>query len=197
MTVVQCWDDGVTTDARLIEILRKHKARATFNLNAGAHLATWRTSSGEAPTQGVEGSQSGAYIKMADGGLEMVPDQSPQGWIQGAWGYFYTDQEFRVARSAAIKVAPGLHFVSRVGLAPNATDSDGVTFKLGIRDMSDQTSWLPGKAMKTPGVYENWDVDLKDYVEQKVFFVLRVEANGSATGDYAIWKEARLVQVNN
>lgn len=39
MTVVQCWDDGVTTDARLAEILRKHKARATFNLNAGSHAA--------------------------------------------------------------------------------------------------------------------------------------------------------------
>jgi peptidoglycan-N-acetylglucosamine deacetylase len=37
MAVVQCWDDGVTTDARLIEILRRHGARATFNLNAGLH----------------------------------------------------------------------------------------------------------------------------------------------------------------
>lgn len=37
MTVVQCWDDGVTADVRLIEILRKHGAKATFNLNAGRH----------------------------------------------------------------------------------------------------------------------------------------------------------------
>jgi peptidoglycan/xylan/chitin deacetylase (PgdA/CDA1 family) len=37
MTVVQCWDDGVTTDARVVEILRRHKARATFNLNAALH----------------------------------------------------------------------------------------------------------------------------------------------------------------
>jgi peptidoglycan/xylan/chitin deacetylase (PgdA/CDA1 family) len=37
MTVVQCWDDGVTTDAKLIKILRKYHARATFNLNAGLH----------------------------------------------------------------------------------------------------------------------------------------------------------------
>ena len=35
MKVVQCWDDGVTTDVRLVEILRKHNAKATFNLNAG------------------------------------------------------------------------------------------------------------------------------------------------------------------
>lgn len=37
MTVVQCWDDGVTTDARVAEICRRHSARATFNLNAGRH----------------------------------------------------------------------------------------------------------------------------------------------------------------
>jgi hypothetical protein len=37
MTVVQCWDDGVTTDVRLTEILRRHGARATFNLNAGLY----------------------------------------------------------------------------------------------------------------------------------------------------------------
>lgn len=37
MMVVQCWDDGVTSDIRLIAILRKYNARATFNLNAGLH----------------------------------------------------------------------------------------------------------------------------------------------------------------
>lgn len=35
MKVVQCWDDGVVTDIRLIEILRKYGAKATFNLNPG------------------------------------------------------------------------------------------------------------------------------------------------------------------
>jgi len=39
MTVVQCWDDGVTADVRLVEILHKHHSRATFNLNAGLHEA--------------------------------------------------------------------------------------------------------------------------------------------------------------
>ena len=35
MKVVQCWDDGVITDGRLIDILRRHGAKATFNLNPG------------------------------------------------------------------------------------------------------------------------------------------------------------------
>ena len=35
MKVVQCWDDGVTTDLRLIELLYKYNAKATFNLCPG------------------------------------------------------------------------------------------------------------------------------------------------------------------
>jgi len=38
MTVVQCWDDGVTTDVRLVDILRRHGAKAAFNLNDGLHV---------------------------------------------------------------------------------------------------------------------------------------------------------------
>jgi len=37
MKIVQCWDDGVTTDIQVINILRRHGAKATFNLNAGLH----------------------------------------------------------------------------------------------------------------------------------------------------------------
>jgi len=37
MTVVQCWDDGVTTDVRLTDIFRQYGAKATFNLNAGLY----------------------------------------------------------------------------------------------------------------------------------------------------------------
>ncbi len=39
LKIVQCWDDGITADIRLTEILRKHNASATFNLNAGLHTA--------------------------------------------------------------------------------------------------------------------------------------------------------------
>lgn len=37
--VVQCWDDGVEDDIRLCAMLRKHRARASFNLNPGLHGA--------------------------------------------------------------------------------------------------------------------------------------------------------------
>ncbi|MBP1582975.1 MAG: polysaccharide deacetylase family protein [Victivallales bacterium] len=35
LQVAMCWDDGVTTDIRLISIIRKYGAKATFNLNPG------------------------------------------------------------------------------------------------------------------------------------------------------------------
>ena len=37
MKIVQCWDDGVSTDIRLCELLREHQSKASFNLNAGLH----------------------------------------------------------------------------------------------------------------------------------------------------------------
>lgn len=33
--VAQCWDDGPTTDVRLVELLKKYNAKATFNLCPG------------------------------------------------------------------------------------------------------------------------------------------------------------------
>lgn len=35
MRVMQCWDDGDVDDIKLIDILKKHKAKATFNINPG------------------------------------------------------------------------------------------------------------------------------------------------------------------
>lgn len=42
MKVVQCWDDGVLNDARLVDLLRKYNAKATFNLNPGLMKETER-----------------------------------------------------------------------------------------------------------------------------------------------------------
>ena len=60
--------------------------------------------------------------------------------------------------------------------------------------MSDTMNFLPGKTMTVPGQFEDWDIDLSDYAGQKAFFVLRVEAGASPTNDFAVWKQARLVQ---
>lgn len=38
MKLVQCWNDGVTTDVRPVSLWRRRGARAAFNLNAGLHV---------------------------------------------------------------------------------------------------------------------------------------------------------------
>jgi hypothetical protein len=166
-----------------------------YDLLPLANLAAWKNSSGAVPDFGNESSSYGAYIKMGDGSLEMVPEKVPQGWIQGYWGVFFTDPDTRTAQVAAIKIPPKLHFLATVGLAPNATGSDGVTFKLGVRDLSDTMNFLPGKKMTVPGQFEVWDIDLADYEGQSVLFVLRVEAGASPVNDFAVWKSAHLVQI--
>jgi len=37
LKVIQSWDDGVVDDIRLADLLRKHNAKAAFNLNPGLH----------------------------------------------------------------------------------------------------------------------------------------------------------------
>lgn len=161
-----------------------------------AHLAAWKNSSGDVPQFGAENSNSGAYIKLSDGGVEMVPEQVPQGWIQGYWGAFSVNPELKTAETAAIQLPAKTHLIMRVGLANNATGSDGVTFKVGLKDISDVTNFLPGKKMTVPGQFEDWDIDLSDYEGQKVLIILRVEAGATPTNDFAIWKQARLLQVS-
>lgn len=167
-----------------------------YDLLPVAHLATWKNSAGEMPAFGSESSTTGAYIKLGDGGLEMVPQQVPQGWIQGYWGIFSVDPELKTPLTAAIMLPPKTHLKLRVGLASHAQGSDGVTFKVGLRDLSDTTNFLPGKKMTVPGQFEDWDIDLSDYEGQKVLIVLRVEAGTTATNDFAIWKQARLLQIS-
>ena len=36
MKIMQCWDDGVTTDEPLITLLKKYRAKATFNITPGS-----------------------------------------------------------------------------------------------------------------------------------------------------------------
>ena len=44
--VACCWDDGMETDLRLIELLKKYHAKATFNLNPGLYYPDRRRTSG-------------------------------------------------------------------------------------------------------------------------------------------------------
>ena len=72
--VAQCWDDGVVTDIRLTEILRRHHAKATFNLNPGNHGAVRREPSWQAPGESGWCCRGFMPGKLAAGELTQVYD---------------------------------------------------------------------------------------------------------------------------
>jgi hypothetical protein len=148
------------------------------------------------PMEGLnESDTKGAHIKMSDGGLEMVPESKPQGFIRGKWGEPYTFADgttlFRIAIPVKTK------FKAVVGLSRSAQGSDGVTFKLGFLDSTDTLRWLGSKKMTVPGQFEDWVVDLTDQQGSYGYFLLQVDAGNSFTNDFAIWKQARMVQEND
>jgi len=173
-----------------------------YDLLPQGHQATWLTNSGPADYYTTEGTTTGAHFKMGDGSLEVIPPKSPNSWIQGYFGYFSIATPGLGAVNTGptatpvmpIKIPPKLKFISRVGLAQNATGTDGVTFKLGLKGLNDVTNFVASKTVTQPGVFEDWVVDLKDYEGQVAYIILRTDAGASADNDFAIWKEGRLEQ---
>jgi hypothetical protein len=175
-----------------------------YDLLPLAHMAVWLNNTGFAPFFGLESSSEGGYIKLGDGSVEVIPLRIPQGFTQGYFGYFSTNMGHSLGAvdtgptpvpSMPIKIPPKTKFFARVGLSDRAQGSDGVTFSLGLKGPSGDTVFLPGKKMTEPGKFEDWVIDLNDYQGQPVRFVLRVEAGASPDNDFAIWKEARLEQM--
>jgi hypothetical protein len=174
-----------------------------YDLLPVSNLANWRNGDGNMPEPGSENNVNGAHFKVPNANmgvtpqLETIPQQVPNGWMQGTWGYFYSDKEYGAPKTAAIKIPAKVHFVARVGLASNATGSDGATVRFGLKDLNDTVTWIASKKVTTPGALEDWDVNLGDYEGQKCYFVLRVDAGASPVNDFAIWNQARLMQVND
>jgi hypothetical protein len=173
-----------------------------YDLLPQAHQATWLTNMGPAEYYTMESTTTGAHFKTTDGAVEVIPPQSPNSWIQGYFGYFVLATPGLGAVNTGptatpvlpIKIPPKLKFISRVGLAQNATGTDGVTFRLGLKGLNDTTNFIATKTMTQPGVFEEWVIDLKDYEGQVAYFILRADAGASAGNDFAIWKEGRLEQ---
>jgi len=174
-----------------------------YDLLAVSNMATWLNPDGISTEPGSEGNIHGGHFQIPNRDMEIrpqletIPQQIPQGWMQGTWGYFYYEPGSSSSKVTAITVPPKLHFVARVGLSSSAVGSDGVNLKFGLKDIFDSITWVGSKRLSTPGAYEDWDINLSDYEGQKDYFILRVEAGASPANDFVIWDQARLVQVND
>ena len=173
-----------------------------YDLLPQSHMARWVSNLGPMEYFTSEDSATGAHFVLTNGGVEMVPPRVPNGWIQGYYGFFYTtpgtlgmvDTGPTATPILPIRIPPKLKFIGRVGLAANATGTDGVTFKFGIRGLDDVTNIIGTKTVTQPGASEEWVIDLKDYEGQVGYFILRADAGASAVNDFAVWSEARLEQ---
>ncbi len=174
-----------------------------YDLLRVSNLALWRTNTGEIPDPGSENSLNGAHFQVPNANMEMtpqleiIPPQVPGGWMQGTYGYFYSEGITGAPKIAALKIPAKLHLISRVGLTSNSIGSDGVTIKVGLKDLNDNVTWVASKKVSTPGAFEDWDVNLSDYEGQKYYLVIRVEGGASTANDFTIWNKMNLTQVND
>ncbi len=109
--------------------------------------------------------------------LEMHPRWVEDGWVSGAYtDLFHNDYV----------VQEGDRFRATVGLLQGAGEGD-VNFRVMIRTSDAGNNWIAtvhdtyGDGLKTI------DVDLTPYAGNRADFILRVEANGESTQDWACW----------
>jgi hypothetical protein len=158
--------------------------RYDFAINACD--ATWRSGAGTLPCPGADGDSRGFVLKLnparlEDGstetpGLMTYPQNVYNGYIQGVYPVF--------------TVQSGDRFQGKINCAYGAT-SCFVVFRLDyISGGVTHTFWT--FAERYEGLYYPVNLDLNALAGQTVQFVLTVLANGSASGDRAVWVAPRI-----
>jgi hypothetical protein len=74
-------------------------------------------------------------------------------------------------------------FTTRMAFREN-TKTDGVTFSFGYIEPGLNLVWMKTASVKYDGKVKDFEVDLGDLAGQKVKFLLKVDAGGSAVDDW-------------
>jgi hypothetical protein len=162
-----------------------------YDFAANACQATWTSGAGALTCPGTDGNASGFMLALSNPllengaantqpGLLMHPQNITNGYIQAVF--------------PAFTVQSGDRFQSIVQCERNAT-ACLVTFRLDyqIDGESVRTLWVFNE--KYEGLFYNANIDLSSLAGKNVKFILRVMANGAATGDRAVWIGPRLVRL--
>ncbi len=162
-----------------------------FDFTTDPAAATWMGSGGGLSFPGTEGNINGfaiknPAIKMENGvtqtsaALLMVPQDATDGSIQGIY--------------PAFAVLSGDRFKATIGCEFDATTCD-VYYRLDYKK-GDGTVvsnfWVFHE--KYEGYLYNVNIDLSSLAGQNVQFILTVLANGSASGDRAVWVAPRITR---
>lgn len=167
-----------------------------------AHQAAWTTGYGPLklplPEESAVGAAMVANVALEDGQgyssvLVTIPQQVPNGWIQGRFGEFYTD-ELRQTRVREIPIPATSKFTARVGFTRDTAPNSKARFIFSVVDQSGSVRPFPAVTASNDGKLELYEVDLSSVVGQKVSFLLRVEAIDSAEKVKPAWVDPRLLQ---
>jgi hypothetical protein len=166
-------------------------ASTAYDFAGNVCAAQWTSGAGSLPCPGTDGDARGFVLSVANPmlengttdtrpGLLTFPQNVFDGYIQGLYPSFH--------------VQSGDRFQALVNCQYGATDCF-VLFRLDYQIGSGpiQSLWSIGE--RYDGLYYPADIDLSSLAGQDVRFALTVLANGSATGDRALWVAPRIVRV--
>jgi hypothetical protein len=168
-------------------------ASTAYDFAGNVCTAQWTSGAGNLSCPGTDGDARGFVLSVANPmlengttdtrpGLLTFPQNVFDGYIQGLYPSFH--------------VQSGDRFQALVNCQYGATDCF-VLFRLDYQLGSGpiQSLWSIGE--RYDGLYYPADIDLSSLAGQDVRFALTVLANGSATGDRALWVAPRIVRVGS
>ena len=161
-----------------------------YDFVAEACSAQWTSGAGVLPCPGTDGDSRGFVLKVTNPKLEngtfdtrpgvlTSPQNVYNGYIQGVYPVF--------------RVQSGDHFQSLVNCDYGAT-SCFVLYRLDYQIGSGPTQNFWSFGERYEGLYFQPELDLSSLAGQDVKFILTILANGTATGDRALWVAPRIVR---
>jgi hypothetical protein len=173
-----------------------------YNFTDFSHQARWTTGYGVLKLPLPEDSSTGTarveYQTLEDNlgygaALLTVPQQVNDGWIQGEFGEFYSD-ELRQTRVREVTVPDLAMFTARVGFSSTTPKDSKAKFTFGTVDQSGRVTFAPAITATMDGKLQDYKFDLSSLAGQKRMFVLKVEVIGPAAKVRPVWVEPKISQ---
>jgi hypothetical protein len=173
----------------------------TYDFMTFYHQALWTSGYGTLTIPTPEENANGAArlnsaaleSNSGSGGLLTVPQQVPNGYIEGKFGDFYTD-ELRQTRVREVIVPALAKFSAYVGFANSSPPNSKAKFTFGVVDQSGSVTFFPAVTASYDGKLDLYEVDLKSLAGQKRSFVLRVEAVDATQKLRPVWVDPKIYQ---
>jgi hypothetical protein len=180
-------------------------AKSTYDFVQNAHLAEWRSNTGRLSWPMVAENKGGAafvyHRALEDGSiyytdrcLATYPRDTVDGVIQGTYGKVYAGSAMQQTRLLEMEVPRNAKFTTKLGFAQGAQSSNGVKASFGIIDPTGTTVFLKSADVHYDGKLDDFKVDLSGYAGQKLYFILRTDAKGSAAFDWLVWLDPKITQ---